>query len=82
MIFFNTNNTFYIGFPCLKCENCQRHDVNDIRDHLYFNDINESYKIWFWHGEELPSSSFHEESFKCKYEKDVGNIKEMIELKT
>ena len=49
--FFNTNNTS-IRCLCLKCGNCQRHKGNDIKDHLYFNGIDESYKIWFWHGEE------------------------------
>ena len=34
--FSNTNSTS-ICCPCLKCENCQRHIANDIRDHLYFN---------------------------------------------
>ncbi|KAL0536446.1 hypothetical protein IC582_025395 [Cucumis melo] len=78
--FSNTTNTS-MPCPCLKCENCQKHKANDIRDHLYFNGIDESYKTWFWHGEELPNSSFHGESSKCMYEEnDVGNIKEMVEI--
>jgi len=39
--FSNTTNTS-IRCPCLKCGNCQKHKVNDIRDHLYFNGIDES----------------------------------------
>ncbi|KAL0551889.1 hypothetical protein IC582_010979 [Cucumis melo] len=78
--FSNTTNTS-IRCPCLKCENCQKHKANDIRDHLYFNGIDESYKTWFWHGEELLNSSFHGDSSKCMYEEnDVGNIKEMVEI--
>ncbi|KAL0540929.1 hypothetical protein IC582_020954 [Cucumis melo] len=78
--FSSTTNTS-ICCPCLKRGNCQKHKANDIRDHLYFNGIDESYKTWFWHGEELSNSSFHGESSKCMYEEnDVGNIKEMVEI--
>ncbi|KAL0537169.1 hypothetical protein IC582_026139 [Cucumis melo] len=82
-IFLNTK-TFYIRCPRLKCGNCEKHSRKAVRDHLYVNGIDESYKIWFWHGEELPNSSFYRESSKfdthtCE-ENDVGNVKEIIEV--
>ncbi|KAL0549113.1 hypothetical protein IC582_013593 [Cucumis melo] len=78
--FSNTTNT-YVCCPCLKCGNCQKHKADNIRNHLYFNGIDESYKIWFWHGEELHNSSFHGKSSKCMYEEnDIGNIKEMVDI--
>ena len=43
-----------------------------------------NYKIWFWHGEQLPNSSLYEKSSKFDTyiyeENDVGNINEMIEV--
>src|ERR1051325_7816525 len=59
--FSNANNGF-IRCPCLKCGNCEKQSRNGIQDHLYVNGIDESYKIWFWHGEELPKSSWCGES--------------------
>ncbi|KAL4038654.1 hypothetical protein IC575_002277 [Cucumis melo] len=81
--FLNTS-TSYIRCPCLKCGNCEKHCRNIVRDHLYVNGIDESYKIWFWHGEELPNSSFYGESSKfdthtCE-ENDFVSVKEMIEV--
>uniref|UniRef100_A0A9I9EK29 Transposase-associated domain-containing protein n=1 Tax=Cucumis melo TaxID=3656 RepID=A0A9I9EK29_CUCME len=46
-----------IRCPCLKCGNCEKQSRTTIRDHLYVNGIDESSKIWFWHGEQLPESS-------------------------
>ncbi|KAL0543805.1 hypothetical protein IC582_018910 [Cucumis melo] len=81
--FSNTTNS-YIHCPCLKCGNCEKHSRNGVRDHLYVNGIDKSYKIWFWHGEELPNSSFYVESLKfdihtCE-ENDVGSLNKMIEV--
>ena len=81
---FSNTSTSYIRCPCLKCGNCEKHSRNDVRDHLYVNGIDESYKIWFWHGEALPNSSFYGECSKfdthtCE-ENDVGSVKEMIEV--
>ncbi|KAL4010606.1 hypothetical protein IC575_030108 [Cucumis melo] len=81
---FSKTTTFYIHCPCLKYGNCEKHSRKGVRDHLYVNGINESYKIWFWHGEELQNSSFYGESSKfdthTREENDVGSVKEMIEV--
>ena len=81
---FSNTTSSYIRCPCLKCGNCEKHSRKGVRDHLYVNGIDESYKFWFWHGEELPNSSFYDESSKfdthtCE-DQDVGSVKEMIEV--
>ncbi|KAI5323610.1 hypothetical protein L3X38_032682 [Prunus dulcis] len=47
----NLINTTHIRCPCVKCGNIRLFGVGIIRDHLYFNGIDQSYKIWIWHGE-------------------------------
>ncbi|CAL9012893.1 unnamed protein product [Prunus brigantina] len=47
----NLPNTTNIRCPCVKCGNIQLFGVGIIRDHLYFNGIDQSYKIWTWHVE-------------------------------
>ncbi|KAA0031799.1 uncharacterized protein E6C27_scaffold848G00410 [Cucumis melo var. makuwa] len=46
-----------IRCPCLKCGNRLLKDVSIVRYHLYANGIDKSYKIWFWHGEDLNSET-------------------------
>ncbi|CAL9010589.1 unnamed protein product [Prunus brigantina] len=47
----NLGNTTHIRCPCVKCGNIRLFGVGIIRDHLYFNGIDQSYKIWTWHKE-------------------------------
>ncbi|CAL2276867.1 unnamed protein product [Prunus armeniaca] len=47
----NLGNTTHIRCPCVKRGNIRLFGVGIIRDHLYFNEIDQSYKIWTWHGE-------------------------------
>ncbi|KAL0536272.1 hypothetical protein IC582_025215 [Cucumis melo] len=81
---FSNTKDASIRCPCLKRGNCEKQSRTTIRDHLYVNGIDESYKIWFWHGEQLPESSLYEESSKFDThmyeENDVGSINEMIEV--
>ena len=42
--FYNTNDVS-IHCPCLKFRNCAKQSRTTIRDHLYINEIDESYKI-------------------------------------
>ncbi|KAL0533399.1 hypothetical protein IC582_030238 [Cucumis melo] len=81
---FSNTKDASIRCSCLKCGNCVKQSRTTIRDHLYVNGIDESYKIWFWHGEQLPESSLYEESSKFDThmyeENDVGSINEMIEV--
>ncbi|KAI5335215.1 hypothetical protein L3X38_025348 [Prunus dulcis] len=53
----NLVNTTHIRCPCVKCGNIRLFGVGIIRDHLYFNGIDQSYKIWIWHGEPWESTT-------------------------
>ncbi|KAL4032266.1 hypothetical protein IC575_005336 [Cucumis melo] len=81
---FSNTKDASIRCPYLKCGNCEKQSRTTIRDHLYVNGIDESYKVWFWHGEQLPESFLYEESSKFDTymyeENDVGSINEMIEV--
>ncbi|KAL4016784.1 hypothetical protein IC575_024441 [Cucumis melo] len=46
-----------IRCPCLKCGNRLPQDKSTVRYHLYANGIDQSYKIWFWHGESFTSET-------------------------
>ncbi|XP_062118464.1 uncharacterized protein LOC133832096 [Humulus lupulus] len=41
--------------PCLKCFNVTKLSFNKIKEHLFFNGIDRSYKIWYSHGEKPPN---------------------------
>ncbi|KAL0554396.1 hypothetical protein IC582_008316 [Cucumis melo] len=46
-----------IRCPCLKCGNRLPQEESTFRYHLYANGIDQSYKIWFWHGESFTSET-------------------------
>ena len=37
--------------PCLKCGNMRKWDLKTVKEHLFFNGVDKSYKVWFHHGE-------------------------------
>ncbi|BBN69047.1 transposable element gene [Prunus dulcis] len=41
----------HIRCPCVKCVNLKLFGVGIIRDHVYFNGVDQSYKNWTFHGE-------------------------------
>ncbi|CAL9018720.1 unnamed protein product [Prunus brigantina] len=47
----NLLTTTHIRCPCVKCMNLKLFGVGIIRDHLYFNGVDQSYKNWIFHGE-------------------------------
>ncbi|KAI5337323.1 hypothetical protein L3X38_016594 [Prunus dulcis] len=47
----NLLTTTHIRCPCVKCVNLKLFGVGIIRDHVYFNGIDQSYKNWTFHGE-------------------------------
>ncbi|CAL2259575.1 unnamed protein product [Prunus armeniaca] len=53
LIFFVENllTTTHIRCPCVKCVNLKLFGVGIIRDHLYFNGVDQSYKNWTFHEE-------------------------------
>ncbi|KAI5316717.1 hypothetical protein L3X38_036424 [Prunus dulcis] len=46
----NLLTTTHIRCPCIKCVNLKLFGVGIIRDHVYFNGIDQSYKNWTFHG--------------------------------
>ncbi|XP_024199865.1 uncharacterized protein LOC112203073 [Rosa chinensis] len=51
----NARDTNSICCPCLKCCNNDFWSIGVIKDHIFFNGIDVSYRHWKWHGE--PSTS-------------------------
>ncbi|KAI5322427.1 hypothetical protein L3X38_031499 [Prunus dulcis] len=47
----NLLTTTHIRCPCVKCVNLKLFGVGIIRDHVYFNGVDQSYKNWIFHGE-------------------------------
>ncbi|KAL0541605.1 hypothetical protein IC582_021658 [Cucumis melo] len=65
--------------PCLKCVNAKTLDVNTIRDHLFFNGIDQSYQEWIFHGESLPINRNNESVFSSvKEEIDEDDVDDTI----
>ncbi|XP_022156813.1 uncharacterized protein LOC111023653 [Momordica charantia] len=50
--FHHANGSKIIRCPCLKCGTRIDKDAATIRNHLYEHGIDQSYRVWFWHGEE------------------------------
>lgn len=40
-----------ISCPCLKCAHSKSWKARIVRDHLFQNGIDQTYKCWIWHGE-------------------------------
>ncbi|XP_060972473.1 uncharacterized protein LOC133038366 [Cannabis sativa] len=78
----HAKNPKLILCPCLKCGNMERMNTSKIKEHLFRNGIDKSYKVWCYHGENI---RFHgEETSKSKKVKNVNldyqddHIPEMI----
>ena len=41
----------YTHCPCLKCGNMRKWDLKTVKEHLFFNGVDKSYKFWMFHGE-------------------------------
>ena len=51
----NVKNPNFTNCPCLKCGNLKKTKLKTIREHLFFNEIDKSYKVWYHHGEVAPN---------------------------
>ena len=77
----NARHLNYIRCPCLQCGNLMNHTPQVIREHLYFNGIDQSYRIWYWHGEVVPSKEativkeYHSDKLNCD---DLDNTIQMV----
>ena len=43
------NGKFFCS--CINCLNGRQKKVNDIREHLLYDEIKKNYTTWIWHGE-------------------------------
>ena len=43
------NDKFFCS--CINCLNGRQKKVNDIREHLLYDEIKKNYTTWIWHGE-------------------------------
>ena len=70
-----------IRCPCKRCGNLFHHAPTKVREHLFFNGIDQSYCTWYWHGEDIPTNTQSSEMAQChdtmNYS-DVGNTVEII----
>ena len=49
----NATNHNTISCPCLHCGNLHKLNISKIKEHLFFNGIDRSYTVWYWHGEKI-----------------------------
>ena len=77
----NTQSPNSIPCPCVKCGNVVRMPIFKIKDQLFRNGIDKSYKVWFLHGERMKVTdegpSKNNKYFDVDYE--VDDIVEMID---
>ncbi|XP_062081224.1 uncharacterized protein LOC133786027 [Humulus lupulus] len=72
----------YICCPCSKCGNMKKMTATIIKEHLYFHGIDKSYKLWYWHGEELhvtPDPPMMNEDRNYRQLDREDNLDEMID---
>ncbi|KAK1351317.1 hypothetical protein POM88_054449 [Heracleum sosnowskyi] len=51
-----------ISLPCVKCAHSKSWKARIVKDHLFLNGIDETYKCWIWHGESAGGSQSPEET--------------------
>ncbi|KAL6316882.1 hypothetical protein AAG906_022894 [Vitis piasezkii] len=75
----STNHTS-IKCPCLRCGNllCQIPQV--IREHLFFNGIDLSYRVWYWHGVKGPNGGFSNVSQQCYDKCEYNDVADTIDM--
>ncbi|XP_062103268.1 uncharacterized protein LOC133814303 [Humulus lupulus] len=52
----NTTDPSRVHCHCRKCSNLKKLDIMEIKSHLYFNGMDQTYVKWIWHGEEYDSN--------------------------
>ena len=53
----NATDPSRVHCPCRKCSNLKKLDIMEIKSHLYFNGMDQTYVKWIWHGEECDSNN-------------------------
>lgn len=79
IVFFFPLKSNFIRCPCLKCGNIKKLELDDVRAHLYFNGIDQSYKEWIFHGEETRrSANFQRQKSRSNYASDYNDNPEVM----
>ncbi|XP_062114363.1 uncharacterized protein LOC133825441 [Humulus lupulus] len=53
----NTTDPSRVHCPCRKCSHLKKLDIMEIKSHLYFNGMDQTYVKWIWHGEVYDSNN-------------------------
>ncbi|RVW18016.1 hypothetical protein CK203_112664 [Vitis vinifera] len=69
-----------IRCPCMRCGNLIHHTPNKIREHMFFNGIDQSYHTWYWHGEAGPTSRQPTEMAQCYDTMDCGDVASTVQM--
>ncbi|KAL6315678.1 hypothetical protein AAG906_005769 [Vitis piasezkii] len=73
-------NQSRIRYPCMQCGNLIHHTPNKIREHMFFNGIDQSYHTWYWHGEAGPTSRQPTEMAQCYDTMDCGDVASTVQM--
>lgn len=71
-----------IRCPCLDCGNVKSGTMRTVKDHLFFIGIIQTYDVWYYHGEDVPSISTTSANYQREnYKGDpfMDNTIEMVE---
>ncbi|CAL9021573.1 unnamed protein product, partial [Prunus brigantina] len=67
-----------IHCPCERCGNTRKFTIRVIREHLYFNGVDQTYKDWIWHGQPIESNGSESVNQEPYLERDV--VDETIDM--
>ena len=73
-------NPSVIHCPCMRCGNLMHHTPNKIREHMFFNGIDQSYRTWYWHGEVGPPSGQSTAMTQGYNTLDYGDVASTLEM--
>ncbi|CAL9002533.1 unnamed protein product [Prunus brigantina] len=69
-----------IRCPCQKCENTRKFTIRVIREHMYFNGFDQTYKDWIWHGKDIEINASETVNQEPQPERDFfGEMVDMCE---
>ncbi|ONI01379.1 hypothetical protein PRUPE_6G136200 [Prunus persica] len=67
-----------IHCPYQRCGNTRKFTIRVIREHLYFNGVDQTYKDWIWHGQPIESNGSESVNQEPYLERDV--VDETIDM--
>lgn len=76
----HTNDPNCMRCPCIACGNLKRSNAMNIKAHLFFNGIDQSYRLWIWHGEELLNNTSTSSTYNFQNSCSDTNIDDPTEL--